>query len=99
MAEREPVSASSGQSAVPAREKTAPAIDENSSSNTSEHEEVDGDYGSYSNHPFTDPKVAEYWRGIYEEAQYEGRHRFDPSLTWTATEEKKLKRRVGKFRI
>lgn len=64
-------------------------------SSSSEHEDIDGDYGSYSNHAFSDPKIAAYWRGIYETAQYEGRHRFDPSLTWSATEEKRLKRKVS----
>ncbi|USW54319.1 Putative major facilitator superfamily, MFS transporter superfamily [Septoria linicola] len=59
---------------------------------------VVGDYGSDSNHAFSDPKVADYWRGVYEKAQYEGRHRFDPTLTWSADEEKKLKRRVD-YRI
>ncbi|KAF1966847.1 MFS general substrate transporter [Bimuria novae-zelandiae CBS 107.79] len=59
---------------------------------------VQGDYGSDSNHIFSNPKVADYWRGVYEKAQYEGRHRFDPTLTWSADEEKKLRRRVD-FRI
>lgn len=54
--------------------------------------------GSHSDHVFSDPKVAEYWRGVYEKARYECRHRFDPSATWTADEEKKLRRRVD-FRI
>ncbi len=55
---------------------------------------VVGDYGSDSNHVFSEPKVADYWRGVYEKAQYEGRHRFDPTLTWSADEEKKLRRKV-----
>ncbi|KAM3419504.1 hypothetical protein BST61_g2847 [Cercospora zeina] len=59
---------------------------------------VQGDYGSDSHHVFSDPQVADYWRGVYENAKYEGRHRFDPTLTWSAAEEKKLKRRVD-FRI
>lgn len=52
------------------------------------------DYGSSDNHVFSNPKVAEYWRGVYERATYEGRHRFDPSFTWTADEEIKLKHKV-----
>ncbi|OCT54833.1 putative transporter [Cladophialophora carrionii] len=64
------------------------------SDDTSSFEDVDGDYGSYGNHVFSDPKVAEYWRNVYENAHYEGRHRFDPSFTWSATEEKRLKRKV-----
>jgi hypothetical protein len=51
-------------------------------------------YGSYDDHPFSDPATAQHWRGVYEEAKYEGRHRFDPNYTWTAEEEKKLVRRV-----
>lgn len=55
---------------------------------------VVGDLGSDGNHAFSDPKVAEYWRGVYEKANYECRHRFDPNATWSAEEEKKLRRRV-----
>lgn len=60
-------------------------------------EEIDGDYGSYHDHVFKDPQIAEYWRNVYEKAEYEGRHRFDPNFTWSATEEKKLKRKVSKL--
>lgn len=56
---------------------------------------VIGDYGSDSNHAFTDPKVADYWRGVYKKAQYECRHRFDPDITWSAAEELKLRRKVS----
>jgi hypothetical protein len=45
-------------------------------------------------HPFSDPEVADRWRKVYENAQYENRHRFDPNFTWTAQEEKKLVRKV-----
>lgn len=65
-----------------------------SSPRDSDDEEIDGNYGSYRDHVFSDPKVAAYWRDVYETAQYEGRHRFDPSLTWSAAEEKALRRRV-----
>lgn len=52
-----------------------------------------GDYGS----PGWDvsEKKAEYWRQVYENAKYEGRHRYDPSYKWTAAEEKKLLRKVS----
>lgn len=40
--------------------------------------------------PFADPVVAERYALIYEKAQYECRHVFDPSLTWTAEEERAL---------
>ena len=55
---------------------------------------VNGDNGSDATHVFSNPKVADYWRGVYEKAQYECRHRFDPGLIWSADEEKKLRRRV-----
>jgi hypothetical protein len=55
---------------------------------------VEGDYGSQGGHIFEDEQVASYWRGVYEKATYEGRHRFDPSFKWTAKEEKKLLRKV-----
>lgn len=78
-------------------------VDKSSKSNRAEssiysgEEDIDGDYGSYHDHVFKDPQIAEYWRNVYEKAQYEGRHRFDPNLTWSATEEKKLKRKVRKL--
>lgn len=56
---------------------------------------VVGGYGSDHHHVFAKPEVAEYWRGVYEAAQYEGRHRFDPDVTWSAEEEKKLLRKVS----
>lgn len=55
---------------------------------------VVGDLGSDVNHIFSDPRVAEYWRGVYEKANYECRHRFDPQAIWSAEEEKRLRRRV-----
>ncbi|KIW49334.1 hypothetical protein, variant [Exophiala xenobiotica] len=61
-------------------------------------QDIDGDYGSYGGHVFSDPKVADYWKDVYENARYEGRHRFDPSFTWSAAEEKRLKRKVD-YRI
>jgi hypothetical protein len=56
-------------------------------------------YGSYDDHPFSDPATAQYWRGVYEKAKYEGRHRFDPNYDWTAEEEKKLLRKVGSLEL
>ncbi|KAL1600634.1 hypothetical protein SLS60_007021 [Paraconiothyrium brasiliense] len=55
-------------------------------------------HGSYEDHPFSDRVTTQYWREIYEKAQYEGRHRFDPNYTWSAEEEKKLVRKLD-FRI
>jgi hypothetical protein len=51
-------------------------------------------HGSYEDHPFSDRVTAQYWREVYEKAEYEGRHRFDPDYTWTAEEERKLVRKV-----
>lgn len=56
---------------------------------------VDADgYGSTEDHIFKDPAVASYWRGVYENANYENRHRFDPELKWTADEEKRVRRKI-----
>ena len=45
-------------------------------------------------HIFSDPDRANYWRGVYEKAHYEGRQRFDPELTWSASAESILIRKV-----
>ncbi|CDO52933.1 similar to Saccharomyces cerevisiae YIL166C Putative protein with similarity to the allantoate permease (Dal5p) subfamily of the major facilitator superfamily [Geotrichum candidum] len=39
---------------------------------------------------FLDPEIAEFYRNLYEDAQYEGRHVFDPNLTWSKEEERKI---------
>jgi hypothetical protein len=44
--------------------------------------------------PFSDPKVAEYYKGVYETSQYECREAFDPDLEWTPAEEKKIVRKL-----
>jgi hypothetical protein len=44
--------------------------------------------------PFSDPEVASYYATMYEKSQYECRHVFDPTLEWTAAEEKKLVRKL-----
>ncbi|GAB1205809.1 hypothetical protein APSETT445_004488 [Aspergillus pseudonomiae] len=62
-------------------------------SHESETKSSDGFQGTR-NHIFDDSDAAEYWANVYEKAQYEGRHRFDPSFTWTPEEEKKLIRKV-----
>jgi len=44
--------------------------------------------------PFIDPKVAASYRVIYENAQYECRHVFDPDLRWTEKDENAIIRKV-----
>lgn len=44
--------------------------------------------------PFLEPKIAEYYRQIYEDSQYECRGEFDPYFKWTPEEEKKLVRKL-----
>lgn len=51
-------------------------------------------FGSTDDHPFADPAMATHWREVYEKADYENRHRFDPEFKWTAEEEKRLVRKV-----
>jgi hypothetical protein len=53
--------------------------------------------GSTDDHIFSDPIVAGRWQKVYDAAKYEGRHRFDPSYTWTAAEEKALVRKSTVF--
>ncbi|KAK7561212.1 major facilitator superfamily transporter-like protein [Phyllosticta paracitricarpa] len=56
--------------------------------------ESTGSSGCTDSNPFLDPDVADYWRTIYEKAQYECRQEFDPDVTWTPEEEKKLIRKL-----
>ncbi|KAJ4372801.1 hypothetical protein N0V86_008167 [Didymella sp. IMI 355093] len=51
-------------------------------------------HGSYEDHPFSNPAIAQHWRDVYDKAEYEGRHRFDPEYTWTAEEERRLDFRI-----
>ncbi|KAE8351314.1 major facilitator superfamily domain-containing protein [Aspergillus coremiiformis] len=48
----------------------------------------------HANNPFADPEVAARYTLLYEKAQYECRHVFDPRLTWTSEEEKALVRKL-----
>lgn len=48
----------------------------------------------FRSNPFFDPKVAEYYRNLYEDAQYECRHVLDPALEWTKEEEKRGLRKI-----
>ena len=49
-----------------------------------------------SHNPFVDPAVATHYRNLYERVQYECRHVFDPELSWTASEERNLVRKLDR---
>ncbi len=53
----------------------------------------EGGYATEKN-PFADPVAAEHWRQVYEKSRYECRHVFDPNLTWTEEEEKRIVRKL-----
>lgn len=55
--------------------------------------------GSVEPHVFTNPYRAAYWKDIYDGATYEGRHRFDPSWSWSLGEESRLKKKVRRSKI
>ncbi|KAI0593862.1 major facilitator superfamily domain-containing protein [Biscogniauxia sp. FL1348] len=46
------------------------------------------------NNPFKDPTRAAHWKQVYEDSQYECRHVFDPTITWTEQEEKRIIRKL-----
>src|ERR1700722_803760 len=48
---------------------------------------------SLSTNIFSDPDIAAYYKSVYENSRYECRHVFDPDLTWTEEEERKLIRK------
>ncbi|CZR59453.1 probable permease of the major facilitator superfamily [Phialocephala subalpina] len=56
-------------------------------------ESVDTDR-DLSDNPFSDPDIAAHYAALYEKSQYECRHVFDPTLAWSAEEEKKLVRKL-----
>lgn len=49
---------------------------------------------NFGDNVFKDPAVAQHWREVYEKSTYECRHVFDPSLTWSEEEEKRLVRKL-----
>ncbi|KAK3485250.1 major facilitator superfamily domain-containing protein [Neurospora hispaniola] len=64
-----------------------------SSSSSSDLSEA-SEYADLTRNPFLDPVVAAHWRKVYEEADYECRAVFDPSVTWTEEEEKAIIRKI-----
>ncbi len=79
------------QPAVAVDSKDFAAIDETS---TSEDAASEQEFDALKKNPFLDPDVAEHWRQVYEDAEYECRHVFDPHLTWTEEEEKVVIRKL-----
>jgi len=49
---------------------------------------------SASSNIFTDPEIRDYYKKVYEEAQYECRHVFDADVEWSEAEEKKVVRKL-----
>jgi hypothetical protein len=52
------------------------------------------DSEKFATNPFLDPAIAEHYRTLYEDAEYECRHEFNPELEWSPQEEKKLVRKL-----
>ena len=77
-------------------EKQVPFAQASDSGSSQASKSVLPHYGSCADHPFSDPATAQHWRRKYENAEYEGRHRFNPQYTWEAEEEKRLVKRVSK---
>ncbi|KAF4827183.1 putative transporter [Colletotrichum tropicale] len=50
--------------------------------------------GSVEPHVFSNPRRTAHWQQVYESATYEGRHRFNATLTWSMEEEKRLKNKL-----
>lgn len=81
--------------AAPIDQKQVPVSENTDSGSSQLSKQERPSHGSYDDHPFADRVTAQYWREVYDKAEYEGRHRFDPNYTWTAEEERKLVRKVG----
>jgi hypothetical protein len=54
---------------------------------------TNSDSGASTN-PFEDPEVKAYFLEVYESSQYECRHVFDSTVTWTPEEEKAVVRKL-----
>ncbi|KAF6809908.1 allantoate permease [Colletotrichum sojae] len=77
--------------------KTSQAQGTDTSTSSLREQEVSPDaYGSTEEHVFSDPSIADHWRKVYEKAEYENRHRFDPNYQWSAEAERKLVRKIDK---
>ncbi len=69
-------------------------LDSTTASEDCESEAEFEQFGDLKTNPFLDPEVSAHWEGVYEEAQYECRHVFDATLTWTEEEEKRVIRKL-----
>lgn len=49
---------------------------------------------AFKTNPFLDPDVADHYRALYSASQYECRAVFDPLLTWTSEEERRIVRKL-----
>lgn len=49
---------------------------------------------SDSDNVFSDPEIREFYKNLYEDAQYECRHWFEPDATWTKEEERRVVRKL-----
>lgn len=65
------------------------SIDEDKSFNSRNFDFENNDNGTEHN-VFANPDVAAYYRKVYENAEYEGRHVFDPEMTWSKDEERRV---------
>ncbi|KAL6819940.1 major facilitator superfamily domain-containing protein [Trichoderma camerunense] len=65
-------------------------------SSSSDRELTGSEENGYSDekNPFRDPAIAQHWTEVYEKSQYECRHVFDPTLSWTEEEERRLIRKL-----
>ncbi|KAK3295431.1 major facilitator superfamily domain-containing protein [Chaetomium fimeti] len=79
------------QSIVDTKDVTALGSSPSASEDSGSDEEFEEDLVK---NPFLNPDVAAHWRQVYEDAQYESRHAFDPTLTWTEEEEKRVLRKL-----
>ncbi|KXX75079.1 hypothetical protein MMYC01_203194 [Madurella mycetomatis] len=64
------------------------------STSTSEDSGSEEEFQELNRNPFLDPEVAAHWKLVYENSKYECRHAFDPTLTWTEEEEKRVIRKT-----
>ena len=71
--------------------KDIAALDSPSASEDSGSEE---EFEDLAKNPFLDPDVASHWKQVYEEAQYESRHVFDATMTWSEEEERRIIRKL-----